>query len=456
MRVVLWAGLIGAGAVALATPAAAVTLYEALAMAYQGNPTLGAQRAFVRAVDENVPQALSGWRPSISLNGSVGKSHNRIQNIPDRSSTPGDVALQLTQPLYRGGRTVATTQQAEKQVLAAREGLRDVEQQILLSGVTAYMDVLRDRARVQLTSNNVEVLRRQLEASQDRFDVGEVTRTDVAQSQARVARAISDRSAAEGFLEQSRATYLRVIGSPATDLQAAPPPPELPTTLEDAIALATERNPTLAQSRFNEEAQGHAVRAAVGNLLPTVSLVGSASRSDDFSGDDRATTSVTGSESVSAQVSVPLYQSGSVSAQIRQAKETRNQRRIEIEETRRQIEEATIQAWETLVAARQVILATREQITANQIALEGVIQENEVGSRTTLDVLDAEQELLDSQVALVIAERDEYVASFQLLAAIGALTAEQLGLDVQLYDPTQHYRTVRDKWWGWQIDGDGN
>jgi TolC family type I secretion outer membrane protein len=455
MRAGLCAGVIGVGTVLLVGPASAVTLHEALALAYQGNPTLGAQRAFVRSVDENVPQALSGWRPTISLSGSVGKSYSRVQNVPDRDTAPASAAVQLTQPLYRGGRTVASTEQAEKQVLAAREGLRAVEQQVLLSGVTAYMDVLRDQARVQLTSNNVEVLQRQLEASQDRFDVGEVTRTDVAQSQARLARAISERSAAEGFLEQSRATYLRVIGQPASDLVAAPLPPTMPETLEEAIALATERNPTLAQSRYNEEAQGHAVRVATGNLLPTVSLVGSASRADDLSGDDTLSTTVTGSESLTAQVTVPLYQSGSVSSQIRQAKQTRNQRRIEIEETRRQVEEATIQAWETLIAARQVIVATREQVEANQIALDGVIQENQVGSRTTLDVLDAEQELLDSQVTLVIAERDEYVAIYSLLAAIGALTAEQLGLDVSLYDPTQHYRAVRDKWWGWEIEDEG-
>lgn len=457
MRAVILAGLVGGGMVALTGSASAVTLYEALALAYQGNPTLGAQRAFVRAVDENVPQALAGWRPTISVNGSVAKQYSKIQNFPDRDSTPGTVALQLTQPVYRGGRTVASTEQAEKQVLAAREGLRAVEQQVLLDAITAYLNVLRDQARVQLQANNEAVLRRQLEASQDRFDVGEVTRTDVAQSQARLARAISDRSAAEGDLEQSRATYLRLVGSQAIELQPAPPLPPLPGSLEQAIQISNQQNPSLSQSRYNEEAQGHAVRVAVGNLLPTVNLVGSASRTRDF--DESSNTlnsSTTGSESVSAQVSVPLYQAGGVSAQIRQAKQTHSQRRIEIEETRRQVEEATIQAWETLVAARQVILSTREQVTANEIALEGVIQENAVGSRTTLDVLDAEQELLDSQVALVIAERNEYVAGFQLLAAVGGLTAETLSLDVQLYDATRHYEAVRNKWWGWRIEGEGN
>jgi TolC family type I secretion outer membrane protein len=324
---------------------------------------------------------------------------------------------------------------------------------VLLDAIIAYMNVLRDQARVQLTSNNEEVLRRQLEAARDRFEVGELTRTDVAQAEARVAGAVSTRTAAEGDLETSRATYLRVIGAPAVELQPAPPLPPLPQTLEAAVDDALRNNPSLQESRYTEEAQRHAVRAAIGNLLPTVSLVGEVTRSSTI-GDDEPLSTTAGSEALIAQVVVPLYQSGAVSAQIRQAKQTRNQRRIEIEETRRVVEERTIQAWETLLATRQAIVSRREQVSANQIALEGVIQENAVGARTTLDVLDAEQELLDSQVALVVAERDEYVAGFALIAAVGGLSAQALDLAVTPYDPAQHYGRVRNKWWGWDIEDD--
>jgi TolC family type I secretion outer membrane protein len=442
----LWRAF-GAGlTLALAvSPAAAETLQEALAAAYENNPDLRAERARLRATDENVPQALSGWRPSVTASGSIGRERARTSLIDEQQLTPTIKQLDLTQPLYRGGRTVAQTRQAESQVQAGRAFLESVEQAVLLNAVTAYMDVLREQANVALTSNNEQVLNRQLEATRDRFEVGEVTRTDVAQAEARVSRASSDRVAAQGRLGVQRATYARVVGNLPGSLEPAPPLPPLPPTLPEAIAVATTENPDLEAAQYVEDAARHNVRVATGALLPSVNLVGRVLRSDETTFED----SESRSDSIRAQITIPLYQSGAVESQVRQAKEIASQRRIEIEQTRRAIVESTTQAWEDLESARARIATGREQVRANEIALEGVRQEASVGSRTTLDVLDAEQELLDSRVALVAAERDEYVAGFRLLAAIGGLSADRMGLPVERYDPDRHYRQVRDKWWGW-------
>ena len=428
--------------------AEAETLTDALSQAYSSNPTLLSARAALRATDETVPQAKSGWRPTVELNGSAGlaqrKSTGPTALNREQDLTPRTYGLEVTQPLYRGGRTVSATEEAEATVLSTRARLLSTEQTVLLRAVTAYIDVLRDAARVQLTRNNEAVLQRQLEATNDRFEVGEVTRTDVAQAQARRAGAQAARVAAEGDLAQSRATYQEVIGSSAGTLEAAPPLPDLPQSQEDAISLGLDQNPDVISARYNEQAAEHAVRTAFGLLLPTVNLVGALDRSDETS----ARNTDSRNASLTAQLNVPLYQSGSVHSQVREAKERRSQARVDVEVAERDVTEQVTQAWEVLVSSRSQIAARQEEVRANQIALEGVRQEAEVGSRTTLDVLDAEQELLDSQVALVVAERDEYVAGFQLLAAIGGLTAQRLDLPVTLYDPAVHLDRVRNKWWG--------
>ncbi len=424
--------------------ASAETMFEALALTYVQNPQLRAARAQVRATDEGVPQALSGWRPNLAATGSLGKEESRSTTTNEQSLTPRVTQLDLTQPLYRGGRTVSATNSAESQVQAARATLTSTEQQVLLAAVTTYMDVLRDGARVQLTANNEQVLRRQLEATQDRFDVGEVTRTDVAQAEARLSRAVSDRVSAEGDLATSRATYVRVVGQAPGTLEPAPPLPIMPASLDEAMAIATDENPDLKTAQFTERAASHDVRTAFGSLLPTLNLVGQVQRTDEQSLENISSRS----DSLLAQLSIPLYQQGTAHSQVRQAKQVRNQRRLEVAQSMRQVNEAVTQAWETLKTAEAVIASRRQQVRANEIALEGVRQEAAVGSRTTLDVLDAEQELLDSRVALVIAERDEYVAGFTLISAIGRLTAIQLDLPVELYDPQVHYQQVRDKWFG--------
>lgn len=427
-----------------AVPGNSETLYEALAEAYRNNPTLRAERAALRATDEQVPQALSGWRPTIRATGSYGKESADRSDFRSRVLTTIQRGITVDQPLYRGGRTVAGTRRSESQVLAGRERLRSTEQLVLLSAVTAYMDVVRDQFVVELTRNNEKVLAKQLEATEARFEVGELTRTDVAQSKARLSRASSDRIRAEGDLIDGRAEYRRVIGSTPSNLEDPPALSNIPETEEEAAAIAGAENPDFLGAQLSEAAANHAVEEETGVLLPTLSLNGELSRIDDpvFLIDR------TDSARITARLSVPLYQAGTAWSRVREARAIRSQRKIQVEESRRSVSKAVTSAWEALQTSRARIDANMVQVSANTIALDGVREEANLGSRTILDVLDAEQELLDSRVALVLALRDEYVAAFQLKLAIGRLSAERLGVSVELYDPTEHYDAVRDKWFG--------
>ncbi|MBT3535808.1 MAG: TolC family outer membrane protein, partial [Rhodospirillaceae bacterium] len=378
------------------------------------------------------------------------RSKTSTSGTREQDLKPRSYSADISQSIYAGGRTEAGTFQAESSVQVARAQLRVAEQTVLSNGVTAFLDVLRDQARVQLTRNNEVVLRRQLEATKDRFEVGEVTRTDVAQAEARLSGVLANRVDAEGALASSRASYRQIFGVMPGTLQPAPPLPNLPVSEAEVLTIAEAENPAITVALYNQEVARHGVDDATGRLLPTVDLTGRLRRSHE--------TSIESSDghaySIFAEVSVPLYQAGAVHALVRQSKELLNQRRIEVEESRRNVIEAASQAWERTTTTRSQIAARSEAIRANEIALEGVRQEAEVGSRTTLDVLDAEQELLDSRVALVIAERDEYVAGYQLLAAIGRLTAAHIALPVQIYDPNRHYQKVRNKWWGWNTEKD--
>ncbi len=431
-------------------PAMGEDLFEALASAYVSNPTLQAARSSVRSSYEGLPQALAGWRPTVSLNGTAGVASSRSSLTSQQDRMPYSYSADLSQSLYAGGGTVAAIDEAESNVQLARAQLANVEQTVLLDGVTAFLDVLRDYARVQLTRNNELVLKRQLEATRDRFEVGEVTRTDVAQAEARLSGVVAVRVTAEGALAASRASYALVFGVMPGTLRPAPQLPVIPATESEALAIAEAENPQFAVVVHNEAAARHALRAAEADLLPTVDLAGQMQRTDEASLENVSAHS----NSLIATVSIPLYQAGGVHSQIRAAKELVNQRRIEVEQSRRDIAEATSQAWERLTTTRSQISARSDEIRANNIALEGVRQEAEVGSRTTLDVLNAEQELLNSSVALVVAERDEYVAGYLLLSAIGRLTPKHIGLNVQIYDPDQHYQKARNKWWGWNVPKD--
>ena len=429
-------------------PVAAQTLDQALATAYANNPTLAAQRAAQRATDEGVPQALSGWRPTISFSSEIGRQRQlydpNTASLRDQTLTPFTNSLSLSQPVYRGGRTVAGTQSAEALVQAGRATLAVTEQQVFLQVVTAYADVIRDQAVLELNRNNEQVLRRTLEATQDRFRVGEITRTDVAQAEARLSRATSDRISAEGALATSRAAFERAVGEVPRQLVQPSKFPQQPASRDDVLRVAMAENPELMAAVWREESSRYDIRAASGALLPSVSLNASAVRAEESSSRDV----VSESAKITAQVTVPLYESGSVYSQVRQRRQVNSQRKLQIDEVRRLVQQTAAQSWENLTTARANIVSRRAQIEASRVALEGVIQEAQVGARTTLDVLDSEQEFLDSRVALVRAERDELVAVYTLQSALGRLTARQLGLPVDLYDPVQNYDRVRDKWFG--------
>lgn len=429
------------------SPAQAQSLNEALAQAYQANPTLEAARAELRAADELVPQARSGFLPTLSATGDIGRYHQDT-GASSTNWTQKSVGAEIAQPIFRGGRTIAGLSRAEALVQAQRASLVSTEQSVLLAAVTAYSDVVRDQAVLDLTINNEQVLRRQLEASNDRFRVGEITRTDVSQSESRLALSTSNRIAAEGQLNASRAVYARLMGQAPEKLAQPAPTVELPRSLESTVSMAEQNNPAVLAAKFSERAADAAVDQTAGELLPTVAVVGSYSRTWDRPG----TMGEYDEGAIVARVSIPIYEAGAVTSRVRQAKQTAQQRRIQIDEASRQARETAIRAWEALVTSRASIQSRQEQVRAANIALEGVRQEATVGSRTVLDTLDAEQEYLNAQVELVRARRDEVVASFQVLAATGQLTAGRLGLPVQTYDYEVHYNNTRDKLWGLSAD----
>lgn len=425
----------------------AETLRDTLASTYQNNPSLLAERANVRGVDENVPQALSGWRPEVYATGELAAQHNSSNTLGaggNKDSNPREAALVLSQPVYTGGQTVASTKSAEAAVNAARAGLVSTEQNIFQTAVEAYMNVLRDEALVELNRNNSVVLRRQLDAANDRFQVGEITRTDVAQAEARLADSISNLIQAEGNLRSTRANYERIVGRPPENLEDPLVPDDFPESEDAALAIALDNHPDIQAAKFNEESSRHTIRATSGQLLPSLTVDGSLSTGREQSGANTNNDTAY----IGANLTVPLYQSGSVYSQVRQARQVNSQRMQEIEQSVRLVRESVIQSWELLETSRSRIGANEEAVRANTIALEGVEQEAQVGSRTTLDVLNAEQELLQSKVDLVTARRDQYVAIYTVLSAIGRLNARDLNLDVEYYDPSANYDRVRNKWFG--------
>ncbi len=437
-------------ALGVAAPAAGQNLLEALALAYKNNPTLEAQRAQLRAVDEGVPQAISGWRPDVRFTSDLTLLRRRTNNTSgfgsgDDTRTTYTGNFQVTQNVYAGGQTEAEIRQSKHLVSAERARLQTVEQRILLSGVTGYMNVFREQAVLKLTIANEQVLSRQLEATQDRFNVGEVTRTDVAQAESRLARATAVRLQAESDLEVSRALYKQIVGVAPTAVPRPEFPASLPANAKEATAQAVENNPEVVSAVYDERAAREFVTVVKGELLPSVDIVGNASRSRNVGSTDRTIFDIT----VAAELTVPLYQQGSVSSRIREAMQLAAQNRSRIEEARHAAIENAVSAFERLGAARASIRSREAGVRATTIALDGVTQEAAVGSRTVLDVLDAEQELLDAQVSLVRDQRDAILASYDLLSATGRLTARGLGIAVDFYDQNRHYLQVRDKFWGY-------
>ena len=437
--------IVAAAGILSVAPAGADTLPDALAAAYATNPDLTAQRALVRQFDEGVPQALSFGRPGISA--TVSEQQNGVDFGDNGRIFQGQFGI--TQSLYRGGRTRIAVNAAESRILAARARLRATENTVLVEVVTAYSDVLRYAALVDLNGNQVRVLGRELQASRDRFEVGDLTRTDVAQSQARLATARSNLQVAQGQLATARNAYMRVVGRPAENLQPVPPLPVLPGTSGQAVDLANANNPSLLAARFDEDA-----RATTSRRSSASGCRASASPSDRrirnmTAAAGRATSSARAASSRRTQRCRPrcrLYQAGQVSSRIRQAQERRSQLLETIGSVGRQVAESATNAYVNLQTARAVIESSKVAVDANTLALEGVTQENQVGNRTVLEVLNAEQELLQTRVNLVSAERDAYVAGYNLLAAVGQAEGDALALPNATYDPIANAREVRHKW----------
>lgn len=441
----LIAGL-GCIAVLLHAPAAsAETVAQALASAYRTNPEINSARANTRSIDENVPLARAGNRPIISAFSTV--TGQGIDPGPLGAANPslnGSVGLQVEQNIFRGFRTRNAIRESEAGVLASRELLRNTVQNVLFDAAQAYFDIIRDIAILDIRRRNVLFLEEQVRAADERFNVGENTRTDVAQTRARLASARAEVSLAESNLAANRALYRRFVGREAGGLVGGFPFNRLiPKRETQAITIAQNGHPVILASIHQADAQSFEVNQIEGELLPTVGIEGSLQRNEDFntSGDVNVAT-------ITGRVSVPIYQGGAVAARIRQAKEQYGLRKIEVDLARDQVRAAVVTAWAQVAAARGSISAAREGVEAAELALSGVQEEQRVGQRTTLDVLDAQQELLNVRETLIIAERNEVVALFALLSAMGRLTAEQMRLDTPVYDPAEHYTAVRDKWGG--------
>ncbi|MEO1200035.1 MAG: TolC family outer membrane protein [Pseudomonadota bacterium] len=446
-RLWLVAGFAAAVAVALPGASQAETLVQALSRAYEINPSLNAARAEVRAIDEQVSQALAGFRPIISAESQFGTTVTETNPDfgTDSTSSIASLGLSVDQNVFDGFRNVNSTKQAEATVRAARASLANTEQNVLFDAAETFMNVLRDEAIVRLRQQNIEVLSEQLRATQDRFSVGELTRTDVAQAEARLAGARFDLSAAEAQLLTSRALYRQIIGADPNNLvQGQPVVHLLPNTIDQAIGIAIHEHPAIVSASFAEESAAFAVKVAEGSLLPELSLRGSVLAQTEPSANINNSITAT----IVGVLTIPIYQGGQEYSFVREAKQTRAVRRLEIDVARDEVRAAVLSAWGSLQSAFGSIAAANAQVEAADIALEGVREEARVGQRTTLDVLDAEQELLDARVDLVIAERDKVVASYALLSSIGRLSAPGLGLAVREYVPERNYEAVRDQWFG--------
>jgi outer membrane protein len=441
--------------------ARADTLESALAYAYANNPQLNSQRALVRATDEGVPTALAGYRPraSITANAGMQSLSTTIREIGSTTAlgapasyftqsgvnSPHGVGATVTQNLLNGFQTANRTRQAEAQVFAARETLRNIEQTVLLNAATAYMNLLRDAGILELQRSNLDVLQEQLRQTKQRLDSGNVTATDLSQAEARLNVGRTQLFAAEANYASSRAVYRQVIGlDPGRLAPAAPVDRFVPHTLPAAMAAGIAQNPVVTVAQFNVDVATHQVKVAEGALYPTLSLQGNVQKNYETT----LTSLQSFTASAAAQYSVPLYQGGAEYAAIRQAKETQGQKQMDLSVARDQARVSVVQAWAQLEASKSSIESTRNQVKSAEAALNGVREEARLGQRTTLDVLNAQQELVNARVALVQAQRDRLVNSYALLAAVGRLSPRTLGLRVESYDPQVHYHQVRDAWYG--------
>jgi len=435
-------------------------MQSALAKAYTGNPQLNAQRAIVRQTDEGVAQALSGYRPTLSATASVAREYTNTTGVipPIPPGLPNGVTYSIKgftnpwsagvtgqQTLFNGGRTANEVRRAESQVSAARETLRMMEESVLLSAATAYMDMSRDTANLEVQQNNIRVLQRTLRDTQNRYEAGQVTATDVAQAEAQLAAGEASLHAAESTLMTTRANYRRIIGVEAADLAPTSPVERLaPTTLDAAITVGIAENPSVTAALYGVDVAQLQVKIAEGALLPTLALQGSVQQ-QNF---PNILTPNLFVGAATLNLSVPLYQGGAEYSAIRLDKETVGQQRLNVDQVRDQARANVVQAWGQLQAAKAEVAAAIRQNDASERALNGVRNEAQAGQRTTLDVLNAEQALVNARVTLIVAQHDRVVASYSLLSAVGRLSAHELHLPVTVYDPMVHYQQIRDAWFG--------
>jgi outer membrane protein len=458
-----------AAAVTYSVAVQADTLNGALANAYQNNPQLNSQRAVVRQTDESVPQALSGYKPTVSATASIGQEYTSTvskvtsaanptapPSYPRTSSgySPSSVSVTASQTLYNGNQTANRVRQADSNTSAARETLRVAEQTILLNAATAYMDLLRDGALIELQRRNVEVLQEQLRQTRDRFNVGEVTLTDVAQTEAQLAAGRATVLSAESQYARSRASYRQFIGVEAGVLQPGAPVDRLtPKRLIEAIDIARARHPSVGVAQFGIDAAVLQVKINEGSLYPQARLVATVNQNWE----SNLTTALQQFNAfVQAQVTIPIYNAGPTGAtdtfsSIRQSKELVGQKRMDLDTARDQAQANVVTAWGQLEAAKAQILATQAQVASSEIALNGVREQAKQGQRTTYDILVAQQNLVNARTALVTAQHDRVVASYTLLGAVGELNLPRLGINIPLYDPMVHYQQVRDAWVGVRI-----
>ena len=424
----------------LAQPVSAETIYQAMAKAYENNPDLNAARAGLRATDEGVALAKSGYRPTVGA-----------EAISTRTNTNGFVTsssslgVTITQTLFDGFQTRNNVRAAEATVFAGRENLRGTEIDILLATVQAYANVNRDNQIVVYRKQNIAFLQEQFSAARARFDVGESTRTDVSQSEAQLAGARASLTAAIAQAKSSAAVYAQIVGTAPTNLKAVPLPRKLlPRSLDVAVVQGTTEHPAVLAALYSVDAAGFNVKSQEGTFLPGVSVSGSVARGE--SGVDTA--------QVQARLTVPIYQGGAASARVRQAKERLGQQRILVDSARRSIEQSVVTSWTQMEASLATIDANKAQLSASNLALNGVVEERRVGQRTTLDVLNAQQTVLTTKEAIAQSERNAIVASFSVLASTGKLTIDRLGLQVANYRPEVHYEATKDRWFGLRtVDG---
>jgi outer membrane protein len=435
------------------------TIEAALVRAYQNNPQLNAQRALVRSTDENVPQAVSGYRPKVALTGSGGYQY--VDSNITSSGTPASIlrreyhgtdaprsaGMTITQTLYNGQQTANKTRVAESQVSGAREALRVLEETVLLNAATIYMDYLRDAAILEVQRSNVHVLEQTLKQTRDRYAVGLVTPTDVAQAEAQLAAGKTQQLTAESNLVTTRSNFRRIIGNEPEQLAPGSPVDRfLPKSSRSAVELGLIENPNVTAAMFGIDVNYLQIKINEGALLPTVTLQTSVQQSYE----QTLTAFRAFGASTVAQVAVPVYQGGAEYSLIRQSRENLAQQRLNLEMTRDQTRANVITAWGQLVAGKAQVTSAESQVAASEIALTGVRQEAAAGQRTTLDVLNAQQALVNARVALVTAQHDRVVASYAVLGAVGRLSPQVLNLPTATYDPSVHYQQVRDNWYGVQ------